>query len=76
MDRNLPELFLGAWNPLDQQSGSDVTGGRGDESKDIPGGPEMCWDLNGSNEPLGIVEMTDEEKKVRFKSWYETLAGD
>lgn len=42
----------GAWNRRDEQS------------KDHVPGPEVCWEKDGSLEPIGLVEMDDEEKEV------------
>ncbi|KAL9024791.1 MAG: hypothetical protein Q9196_006256, partial [Gyalolechia fulgens] len=35
---------------------------RRDDVKDGPSGPELCWDQDGNVEPLGLIDMTEEEQ--------------
>lgn len=39
--------------------------GRSNEhGKENPPGPDVCWDREGTMQPLGLSEMTEEEKEV------------
>lgn len=62
----LPGLYVGGWQP-DMANGAVSAGwGRTDHSRDAQPGPDVCWDRDGSIEPLGLAEMDDEEREVRF----------
>jgi len=63
--KNIGELFMGEWNPTDPSAASNGSWARRDENKDPTSGPEICWDHGGNVEPLGLLDMTDEEKDVR-----------
>ena len=60
---NVADLYVGGWNPEITTSTNNDTWVRRDEQKDVTG-PEVCWDMSGSVEPLGLREMTEEEKEV------------
>ena len=60
----LQDVLTEGWNPGNAQSGSNGNWGRRDEAKDGPTGADICWDSNGSVQPLGLVEMGEEEKEV------------
>lgn len=49
-------LSAGAWNRKD------------DQSKDHAPGPEVCWDKDGATAPLGLLDMSEDEKEVGFIS--------
>lgn len=36
-----------------------------EEMKDGPPGPEICWNNTGSVQPLGFIDMSEEEQAVR-----------
>ena len=40
--------------------------GRSEQGREVQTGPEICWDRDGTIEPLGLVEMDEEEKEVGF----------
>ena len=60
---NLEDLFIDGWNPKDVNGTAGLVWARNDERKDVHG-PEICWDHDGSVQPLGLIPMTDEEKEV------------
>lgn len=60
----LPSLYIGGWQPDAPNGVSTGSWGRSDTSRDSQPGPDICWDRDGSIEPLGLVEMDDEEKEV------------
>lgn len=64
IDRNLDQIFLGGWDPLENKNGPMVSQG----GKDQVVGPEVCWNYNSRSEPLGLMEMTEEEKQVSWTS--------
>ncbi|KAK2746793.1 hypothetical protein FQN57_002835 [Myotisia sp. PD_48] len=49
-----------------ERTSANGTWGKRDDLKESHTGLEVCWDRNGDTEPLGLVEMDDEEKDVRF----------
>ena len=59
---NINELLLDGWTP--GVNGTSNGGwGKRDDHKDISG-PEICWDHDGSVQPLAFFEMSAEEKEV------------
>ncbi len=60
LDRNLEDIFLGTWDPLDAKNGPTNPGPRGDQSV----GPEVCWNHDVNPEPLAMTGMTEDEKQV------------
>ena len=64
LSKNLPDLLLGGWNSGAPNT-SNGTWSRRDDLKEGNIGPEVCWDFEGSVQPLGLVDVEDEEKEVR-----------
>lgn len=64
LNKNVAEYFAADWNPRPDTSPVNGAWGRREDSKDNSSGPEVCWDHGGQMEPLGLVDMTDEEKEV------------
>lgn len=63
----MDDLFVDGWTP--NINGTSNGGwGRRDDHKDATG-PEICWDHNGSVQPLALIDMTEEEKGVRPRTW-------
>lgn len=61
---NVSDLFVDGWSP-GNVNGTNVSGwGRKDEHKEGSGGPEICWDHEGSVHPLALIELKDDEKEV------------
>ena len=66
LNRNLQGILMGGWEPK-TANGLNRPGwtSRDDHRKDaLTNGPEVCWDSNGDVTPLGLFEMTDEEREV------------
>ena len=60
----LSGLYIGGWQP-DVTNGAMSAGwGRTDHSRDAQPGPEVCWDRDGSVEPLGPRDWDEEEREV------------
>ncbi|MGG6495540.1 UNVERIFIED_CONTAM: hypothetical protein NY603_21710, partial [Bacteroidetes bacterium 56_B9] len=55
--------LVGGWQP-DITNGAAAGWGRGDNHRDTLPGPDLAWDREGTSEPLGLVEMDDEEREV------------
>lgn len=55
---------VGGWQP-DISNGSSAGWGRTDNNRDSHSGPELVWNKDGVSDPLGLVDMDDEEREVR-----------
>lgn len=66
----LPNLYVGGWQPDTANGVGSASWGRTEQGRDTQSGPEICWDKEGSVEPLGLVEMDDEEREVCFAADY------
>lgn len=63
----LSELYVGGWQP-DHANGVPSAGwGRTEHSRDGQPGPDVCWDADGSVQPMALYDMDDEEREVRDK---------
>ena len=63
--RPLEEILTEGWNPGSTHTASSSSSwGRREDTKDAPIGPDICWDQEGSVQPLGLEEMDEEEKEV------------
>ena len=62
--KDLTRLFEGTWDPIKATS-TDGGSWSKYENKDATIGPDVCWDSTAGNQPLGLVDMTDEERMVR-----------
>lgn len=64
-DEGLSELYAGGWEPQATNGASGGAWGRSIEhGKENPPGPDVCWDREGNMQPMGLNEMTEEEKEV------------
>jgi hypothetical protein len=67
LQEDLQNLYIGGWQP-NGQNGAPATGwGRNDASREQPPGPDVCWDYDGTYEPLALTGMDDEEREVRTR---------
>ncbi|THC92047.1 hypothetical protein EYZ11_008485 [Aspergillus tanneri] len=64
LNKNVADYFVADWNPRPDTSPVNGAWGRREDSKDNPSGPEVCWDHDGHMEPLGLVDMTDDEREL------------
>ena len=62
--KNLSDLFVGGWNPGDASTTSNGAWSKKDDHKDSAAGPEVCWDHEGKVIPLGMIDITEEEREV------------
>jgi len=68
MSDGLSDLYLGGWHPEIANGGSSSGWGRSDASRDAQPGPEICWDREGTIQPLGLEELNEEEREVGVTS--------
>ncbi|KAL8688720.1 MAG: hypothetical protein Q9218_005435, partial [Villophora microphyllina] len=61
---SVSDLFVDGWNPTASRGMTNGGWSRKDDYEDNQSGPEICWDHNGSVLPLGLSEMTEQEKEV------------
>lgn len=63
LGKNVADYFVADWDPHGETPTVNGAWGQRDD-KDAPSGPEICWDHGGHVEPLGLTDMTDDEKEV------------
>ena len=73
LNRNLEQLFSGGWNPFEQRDAASSTWDKRDKGKDQTAGPEICWNHEVDDDPLSLLDMTDEEREVRLDSYSPTM---
>jgi PERQ amino acid-rich with GYF domain-containing protein len=64
--KSLADVLTEGWSPGTIGTSSNGGWSRRDEQKDHTG-PEICWDHDGTVQPLGLIDMTEEEKEVRYR---------
>ena len=67
--RNPSDHLVEGWNPNTSSVASNGAWNRRDDHKDGSNGPEICWDHEGSIQPLGLMEPSEEEMEV-FAAYY------
>lgn len=70
LGKNLTDFFVANWNPLEETSTTNGAIGK-DNPKGAALGAEVCWDHAGQFEPLGLTELTDDEKEVHLLPVWE-----
>ncbi|KAL8665732.1 MAG: hypothetical protein Q9202_002042 [Teloschistes flavicans] len=61
---DVSDLYVDGWSPMPSRGMTNGGWSRKDEHEENAHGPEICWDHNGSVLPLGLSEMTEQEKEV------------
>ncbi|KAL8827399.1 MAG: hypothetical protein Q9170_007029, partial [Blastenia crenularia] len=61
---HISDLYEDGWNPLQTNGMPNGGWSRKDEVRDGLSGPEICWDHDGRVQPLGLIDMTEEEQSV------------
>ncbi len=64
LQEGLHELYVGGWQPDGTNGSGSASWGRSENIRDSQPGPDLCWDRDGSVEPLGLSEMDHEEREV------------
>ncbi|EMC96756.1 hypothetical protein BAUCODRAFT_34149 [Baudoinia panamericana UAMH 10762] len=60
----LPSLYALGWQP-DMANGASTTNwARNDHSREAQHGPDVCWERDGMVEPLGLIDMDDDEREL------------
>ena len=57
------DLFVDGWRPGAVNGTSNGGWGKRDDIKEVAG-PDICWDHEGSVNPIAMQEMTEEEREV------------
>ena len=60
----LPTLYVGGWQPDLANGVSSSSWGRSEHDRDTQSAVNACWEADGNIEPLGLLEMTNEEREV------------
>lgn len=61
----LSDLYAGAWEPNVSNGASGASWGRRDDhGREGQSGVDLCWDRDGAILPLGLTDMTEDEKEV------------
>lgn len=63
---NVEELFVSGWVPAPVNGTSVRNWGKPNETH-VPQDPSVCWDTNGAVKPVGLQEMSQEEKEVGLR---------
>lgn len=64
---NLPDianLLVPGWNPGQINGATTRSWGKTGDSNHVAPDPGVCWDQDGKMQPVGLVEMTEEEKTL------------
>ena len=64
---NVNDLFVDGWSPGAVNGTNSGGWGKRDDMKEAAG-PDICWDRDGSVNPIAMQEMTEEEKEVHRTS--------
>jgi PERQ amino acid-rich with GYF domain-containing protein len=64
MHKNVAEHLIEGWNPGPTSSAANGMWTRREDHKDSSNAPEICWDSEGSVQPLGLIDFSEEEKEV------------
>jgi PERQ amino acid-rich with GYF domain-containing protein len=65
LNNGLSSLYVSGWEPNVSNGTSGSSWSRRDEQKDSQVTADVCWDRDGSVQPLALSEMTVEEREVR-----------
>ncbi len=71
---NVSDLYIDGWNPTPMNGMTNGGWSRKDELKDSPPASEICWNHDGNVQPLGLLDLTEEEQAVRTPSSFRTWA--
>ena len=62
---DVSRLYVDNWNPEQSNGANGRSGwGKSNDGRETYG-PEICWDTNGQIRPVGLEEMSEQEKIVR-----------
>lgn len=72
---NVNDLFVDGWSPGAINGTNSAGWGKRDDMKEAAG-PDICWDHEGSVNPIAMQEMTDEEKEVHSNPLHGCMLGN
>ena len=72
--QDLSALLVGGWDSRGTNSTNHDHSVREGGLNGLPQGVEICWEHSGGIQPLGLIEMTEDEKEV-WKSSSVSLIG-
>lgn len=55
---------MGGWQPDTANGSASASWGKGEHSREAQLGPDICWDRDGNTEPMGLIDMDEEEREV------------
>lgn len=61
---DISNLLVPGWNPGQVNGASTRSWGKTGDSNHVAPDPGVCWDAEGKIAPIGLVEMTEEEKAL------------
>jgi PERQ amino acid-rich with GYF domain-containing protein len=61
---DVSDLFANGWNPGHTNASNGRSWGKPTDGRDNHG-PDVCWDSLGGVRPIGLEDMSEEEKTVR-----------
>lgn len=64
-NKDVSSLFTNSWDPGHSNGANGRGWGKSHDGRDTQG-PDVCWDSNGSVQPISLEEMTELEKSVRL----------
>lgn len=68
LNAHISDLYVDGWAPGVNGTSNGGWGKSGDH-KELSG-PDLCWDQNGSVQPMALVDMSEEEKEVEAVGYY------
>lgn len=66
-------LFMSGWNPSNLNGGPSRGWGKSGDNP-VPQEPGACWDQHGVTAPLGLLDLSTEEKEVGANHWMRPAA--
>lgn len=60
---DVSHLFESGWNPGQSNGGSRASWGKSSDNRDNHAA-DICWDTSGNIQPIGLEDMTEQEKTV------------
>ncbi|KAH9889750.1 hypothetical protein F4778DRAFT_753931 [Xylariomycetidae sp. FL2044] len=61
---DVSSLFMPGWNPGHANGAGSRGWGMSTDSHVVPQDPDICWDSSGSTKPMGLQDLTSEEREL------------
>ena len=75
---NVNDFFVDGWSPGALNGTSNGGWGKRDDNKEAAG-PDICWDPEGTINPISLQQMSEEEKEVTqtlMTTVWKTMGAD